>query len=64
MKLLLNLVKMRVLNSLWDNTVNDQFDEINFPEFEKGTSIATRKAFGVTLDKFAEASAFHCWRLC
>ncbi len=40
--------------SLWNNTVNDHFDEINFPEFEKGTSIATRKAFGVTLDKFAK----------
>ena len=40
--------------SLWDATVRDQIGEIEFPEFEAGASLATRKAFGTTLDKFAE----------
>ena len=40
--------------SLWDATVGDQIGEIEFPEFEAGASLATRKAFGTTLDKFAE----------
>jgi transketolase len=40
--------------SLWDATVVDQIGEIEFPEFEAGASLATRKAFGTTLDKFAE----------
>ena len=40
--------------SLWGATVRDQIGEIEFPEFEAGASLATRKAFGVTLDKFAE----------
>ena len=40
--------------SLWDKTINNQLEEIDFPEFEKGSSLATRKAFGVTLDAFAK----------
>ena len=40
--------------SLWDKTINNQLEEIDFPEFEKGESLATRKAFGVTLDAFAK----------
>ncbi|MDD9879310.1 MAG: transketolase [Candidatus Marinimicrobia bacterium] len=40
--------------SLWGATVHDQIGEIEFPEFEAGASLATRKAFGATLDKFAE----------
>ena len=40
--------------SLWDKTINNQLEGIDFPEFEKGTSLATRKAFGVTLDAFAK----------
>ena len=40
--------------SLWDKTINNQLEGINFPEFEKGESLATRKAFGVTLDAFAK----------
>ena len=40
--------------SLWGATVGDQIGEIEFPEFEAGASLATRKAFGTTLDKFAE----------
>ena len=40
--------------SLWDKTINNQLEGIDFPEFEKGESLATRKAFGVTLDAFAK----------
>ena len=40
--------------SLWDKTINNQLEGIDFPEFEKGESLATRKAFGVTLDTFAK----------
>ena len=40
--------------SLWDKTINNQLEGIDFPKFEKGASLATRKAFGVTLDAFAK----------
>ena len=40
--------------SLWDKTINNQLEGIDFPEFEKGESLATRKAFGITLDAFAK----------
>ena len=39
---------------LWDATVMGQLGDIHYPEFDAGTSLATRKAFGVTLDQFAE----------
>ncbi|MDG2366919.1 MAG: transketolase [Candidatus Marinimicrobia bacterium] len=39
---------------LWNNTVKEQLDNIELPVFEKGASIATRKAFGTTLDEFAK----------
>ena len=39
---------------LWNKTVKEQLDNIDLPVFEKGASIATRKAFGTTLDKFAK----------
>lgn len=44
----------KTFKSLWDVTVGDNIGEIEFPKFEVGSSLATRKAFGVTLDKFAE----------
>jgi transketolase len=40
--------------ALWNATVLDQLGKIEFPAFEAGESIATRKAFGTTLDTFAE----------
>ena len=39
---------------LWDVTVSDNISNVELPQFESGTSLATRKAFGATLDKFAE----------
>jgi transketolase len=46
--------KDKNFKSLWDKTVNDQLEDIKLPRFERGTSVATRKAFGVTLDEFSE----------
>ena len=40
--------------ALWKITINGTLPEIPYPEFEPGSSLATRKAFGATLDKFAE----------
>lgn len=40
--------------ALWKIAINGTLPEIPFPEFEPGSSLATRKAFGATLDKFAE----------
>ena len=39
---------------LWNNTVKEELDNIDLPVFERGASIATRKAFGTTLDEFAK----------
>ena len=40
--------------TLWEIAINGTLPEISYPEFEPGSSLATRKAFGATLDKFAE----------
>ena len=40
--------------SLWDSAVLNKIENIEYPEFEEGTTLATRKAFGASLDKFAE----------
>jgi transketolase len=40
--------------ALWKIAINEILPEISYPEFELGSSLATRKAFGATLDKFAE----------
>jgi len=46
--------KKKDFKLLWDETVMGQLGDIQYPEFDAGTSLATRKAFGVTLDQFAE----------
>jgi len=38
----------------WKRIVKNKFNELELPEFEKGETLATRKAFGITLEKFAE----------
>ena len=40
--------------ALWKIAINEILPEISYPEFELGSSLAPRKAFGATLDKFAE----------
>ena len=41
-------------NQLWTQVIEDILPELDFPEFDEGISLATRKAFGATLEKFAE----------
>jgi transketolase len=41
------------VHSLWQQVVEDQLPELELPHFESGTTLATRKAFGVTLEAFA-----------
>jgi len=40
-------------NSYWESLFQKSYAEIEYPNFESGTHLATRKAFGATLDKFA-----------
>ena len=40
-------------NSYWESLFQKSYAEIEYPNFESGTNLATRKAFGATLDKFA-----------
>ena len=41
-------------NDYWKTLFNDSYSNIEYPVFEEGTVLATRKAFGATLDKFAK----------
>ena len=41
------------LRILWDQTIGGTLPDISLPEFTSGDSMATRKAFGTTLDHFA-----------
>ena len=50
-----NCRKNSDLDSFWSMAVEDNLPEISYPEFEAGESLATRKAFGATLDQFAKA---------
>ena len=46
--------KNKDLRSILDATIGNRLSELNYPEFESGTELATRKAFGATLDSFAK----------
>ena len=39
---------------LWSQIIEDVIPDLDYPEFDVGSSLATRKAFGATLEKFAE----------
>jgi transketolase len=41
------------IDSLWSISIEDNLPELNYPTFEEGSNIATRKAFGTTLDYYA-----------
>ena len=43
--------------SLWNSIFKEDLNQLSMPHFESGSSLATRKAFGVTLDKFAEQTS-------
>ena len=44
----------KVFNKQWSQIVENKILDLELPEFSKGESLATRKAFGITLEKFAE----------
>ena len=48
------LRKGKVFNKRWSEIVEDKISGLNLPQFNEGDSLATRKAFGITLQKFAE----------
>ena len=41
-------------NNAWKMTIDDELPFLTYPQFEAGASLATRKAFGATLDEFAK----------
>ena len=43
------------VDSFWSVAVEDQLPVLAYPEFEKSTSLATRKAFGFALDHYAQS---------
>lgn len=52
-KLVQEELKNDTIKDYWMCTVEEQLPELVIPDFEQGTSIATRKAFGLTLDSLA-----------
>lgn len=48
------LSKGKVFNKQWSQIVENKILDLDLPEFNEGDSLATRKAFGITLEKFAE----------
>ncbi|MEE8478381.1 MAG: transketolase [Candidatus Neomarinimicrobiota bacterium] len=48
------LRKGKVFNKQWSQIVENKILNLELPEFNKGEFLATRKAFGITLEKFAE----------
>ena len=51
---LIKLRKGKVFDSKWAQIVENKILDLELPEFINGDSLATRKAFGITLEKFAE----------
>jgi len=53
-----NLLKQKAKKStfktLWDQLIHKKLPELDYPIFEVGTNLATRKAFGTVLESFAE----------
>ena len=41
------------IDTFWSVSIGDKLPNIPYPDFEEGSSIATRKAFGTSLDFFA-----------
>ncbi|MCJ7801081.1 MAG: transketolase, partial [Candidatus Marinimicrobia bacterium] len=51
---LIKLQKGKVFDKQWSQIVKNKIPDLELPEFNEGDSLATRKAFGITLEKFAE----------
>jgi len=45
--------KNKDVDAFWSISVDDNLPVLTYPEFESGVSLATRKAFGATLDHYA-----------
>tara|TARA_Y100000590_G_scaffold387122_1_gene460422 strand:- start:5212 stop:7236 length:2025 start_codon:yes stop_codon:yes gene_type:complete len=45
--------KNKDVDAFWSISIDDNLPVLTYPEFESGVSLATRKAFGATLDHFA-----------
>ena len=45
--------KNKDVDAFWSISVDDNLPALTYPEFESGVSLATRKAFGATLDHYA-----------
>ena len=63
-KKLTKLRNGKKFNEEWSKIIKNKFDELELPEFKKGDSLATRKAFGQTLEKFAEQLPNLSWWFC
>ena len=48
------LRKEKTFNTKWSQIVENKILDLGLPEFDKDIALATRKAFGITLEKFAE----------
>lgn len=48
------LRKGKVFNTRWSQIVENKLLNLEMPKFDERDSLATRKAFGITLEKFAE----------
>jgi len=48
------LRKGKVFDKQWSQIVENKILDLELPVFNEGDSLATRKAFGITLEKFAE----------
>lgn len=51
---LISFSKNDKFSSFWDSTVLNKFNNLELPNFQNESAMPTRKAFGITLDKFAE----------
>ena len=47
-------LKIGELKFFWKTAIENTIPDLDFPEFESGNSLATRKAFGTILDQFAK----------
>jgi len=52
-KLMDSAMEKPAFNQFWNMTVKNKLPKLTYPEFETGSHIATRKAFGLALDTFA-----------
>jgi len=52
-KLMDSAMEKSAFNQFWNMTVKNKLPKLTYPEFETGSHIATRKAFGLALDTFA-----------